>query len=136
MTFLKIISFPIRLGLFIVFAVLALIVSGLNHTFVMFLNIAAAVIAFLGSIFSGLMILGIISRVIIEIAANGNVKSVHDTVIFCLTSTGIALLFGLVCGFMPVISSCLFAILLKAAEWMWAFAKMTLFCDVDELNYV
>lgn len=136
MTFLKIISFPIRLVLFIAFALLALIVSGLNHTFVMFLNLTAAVIAFLGSIFSGLMILGIISRVIIEIAANGGLKSVHDTVTSSLFSTGLALLFGFVCGFMPVISSYLFAILLKAADWLWAFSKMILLCDIDELNYV
>lgn len=136
MTFLKIISFPIRLGLFIIFAVLALIVSGLNHTFVMFLNFAAAVIAFFGSILSGLMIIGVISTVVIEITTHGNVKSVHDTIIFCLSSIGTALLFGIVCKFMPVISSVLFAAALTVSDWLLGFAKMILHCDVDELKYV
>ena len=135
MTFLKIISFPIRLVLFTLFALLTLIVSVINNTFVMFLNLAAAVIAFLGSIFTGLMILGVIASIIIEVAVNGGLKSVHDTVTSSLFSTGLALLFGFVCVFMPIISSYLFAILLKTADWLWAFSKMILLCDIDELNY-
>ena len=108
MTFLKIISFPIRLVLFTLFALLTLIVSVINNTFVMFLFLFAAVIAFLGSIFTGLMILGVIASIIIEVAVNGGLKSVHDTVTSSLFSTGLALLFGFVCGFMPIISSYLF----------------------------
>ncbi len=131
MLFLKIITFPIRFVLFLLFGVLSLTLSFLRNTFIMFLTIAASIISMVGSFLSGLMIIGVIASIIIEYASHGELKSVKDTVIFALTSIGLATAFGFVCGFMPIISKKLYEAAWTAADRLWGLSKVILFCDTD-----
>lgn len=130
MIFLKIISFPIRFLIFLLFGLLSLTLSFLRNTFVMFLTMAASIISGVGSFLSGLMIIGIIASIIIEYASHGELKSVKDTVIFALTSIGLATAFGFVCGFMPAISEKLYEAAWTASDWLWGLAKTVLFCKL------
>lgn len=127
MLFLKIITFPMRFVLFAFFGLLALILSFVRNTLIMFLTVAASLIAVIGSILSGLMIICIIVAVIIEHSSHDELKPMKDTVIFVVTSVGLAALFGLICGFMPVISDKLYEAAWTAADRLWRLAKVILF---------
>lgn len=133
--FIKIISFPVRFILFALVALISGIVSGLNHTLGLFLIFAAAVISFIGSLVLGISVIaGIIFAggfLLYPEKFDDFTDNIPYLIISCLGMIVVTIPLIL----MPVIAEKLFDWLDTAAEWLWAFAKMILFCDVDEIRY-
>lgn len=133
--FLKIISFPVRLILFLLIAIISGIVSGLNHTLGLLLIFSASVVSFIGSLVTGT---AIIAGVIIAggiIFFPDKFESFTDNIpyliISCVGITAVCIPLIL----MPILAEKLFDVCDTFAEWLWALAKMILFCDVDEIRY-
>lgn len=122
MIFLKIITFPIRLVLFLVIALISGIMFALNNTIGVVCCVASELIQKIGV---GLMTLGIASYVIIFIIDYERMSenvSLRDTVIF-----GVLLLIVMaVFYFLPVIAQVIFAWVQVAAIWLWEIAKKIL----------
>ena len=133
--FLKIISFPVRLIFFLLIAIISGIVSGLNHTLGLLLIFSASVVSFIGSLVTGT---AIIAGVIIAggiIFFHDKFESFTDNILYLIIScVGItAVCIPLI--LMPILAEKLFDVCDTFAEWLWALAKMILFCDVDEIRY-
>lgn len=133
--FLKIISFPVRLIFFLLIAIISGIVSGLNHTLGLLLIFSASVVSFIGSLVTGT---AIIAGVIIAgeiIFFPDKFESFTDNILYLIIScVGItAVCIPLI--LMPILAEKLFDVCDTFAEWLWALAKMILFCDVDEIRY-
>lgn len=133
--FLKIISFPVRLIFFLLIAIISGIVSGLNHTLGLLLIFSANVVSFIGSLVTGT---AIIAGVIIAggiIFFPDKFESFTDNILYLIIScVGItAVCIPLI--LMPILAEKLFDVCDTFAEWLWALAKMILFCDVDEIRY-
>ncbi len=122
MIFLKIITFPIRLVLFLVIALISGIMFALNNTIGVVCCVASELIQKIGV---GLMTLGIASYVItfiIDYERMSENVSLRDTVIF-----GVLLLIIMaVFYFLPVIAQVIFAWVQVAAIWLWEIAKKIL----------
>lgn len=132
MTIIKIVSFPFRLVLFVIIALLTSVIWGFNHTVVTFFQVGSAIISVIGSVFSALALGGVIIQVVLELINNGKIDSIKNTVLLLLLLVGLEVLFR----FLPVIFQALSIAFTFATMWLWAFSKMILFCNADELNYV
>ncbi|MCM1529781.1 MAG: hypothetical protein NC093_07275 [Alistipes sp.] len=129
MIFLKIISFPIRLVLFLILGLLSLLLLIFQNTFLLFLNFAASLIALAGSFIAGLGMIGIIIGIIMTLR-NGwsEFKEMGLTFFLCIIFITLLTLFS---GSMPTIVSKLYSMVFIAAVWLWGLAKVILFCDTD-----
>lgn len=132
MTIIKIVSFPFRLVLFVIIALLTSVIWGFNHTVVTFFQVGSAIVSAIGKVFSALALGGVIIQVVLELINNGKIDSIKNTVILLLLIIGLEVFFQ----FLPVIFQALSIAVTFATMWLWAFSKMILFCNADELNYV
>lgn len=129
MTIIKIVSFPFRLVLFVVIALLTSVVWGINHTVVNFFQISSTIVSAIGKVFSAMTLGGVIIQAAWELIDNGKIDSIKNTVILLLLIIGLGAFFQ----FLPVIFQALSIAFAFATTWLWAFSKMILFCNADEL---
>lgn len=129
MTIIKIVSFPFRLALFVVIALLTSVVWGINHTVVNFFQISSTIVSAIGKVFSAMTLGGVIIQTAWELIDNGKIDSIKNTVILLLLIIGLEVFFQ----FLPVIFQALSIAFTFATMWLWAFSKMILFCNADEL---
>lgn len=129
MTIIKIVSFPFRLVLFVVIALLTSVVWGINHTVVNFFQISSTIVSAIGKVFSAMTLGGVIIQAAWELIDNGKIDSIKNTVILLLLIIGLGVFFQ----FLPVIFQALSIAFAFATTWLWAFSKMILFCNADEL---
>lgn len=129
MTIIKIVSFPFRLALFVVIALLTSVVWGINHTVVNFFQISSTIVSVIGKVFSAMTLGGVIIQAAWELIDNGKIDSIKNTVILLLLIIGLEVFFQ----FLPVIFQALSIAFTFATMWLWAFSKMILFCNADEL---
>lgn len=129
MTIIKIVSFPFRLVLFVVIALLTSVVWGINHTVVNFFQISSTIVSAIGKVFSAMTLGGVIIQAAWELIDNGKIDSIKNTVILLLLIIGLEVFFQ----FLPVIFQALSIAFAFATTWLWAFSKMILFCNADEL---
>lgn len=134
--FLKIISFPIRFALFLIFGFIAFIFSGLNHTFGLFLIFAASFIAGLGSLLMGITVIGGIVYLGGFIFYPDSFSSLKDSIPFLIIS-GVGLtIFTTFLMLVPVIAEKLYEVIEFIADWLWALAKAIIFCNISELSCI
>lgn len=129
MTIIKIVSFPFRLALFVVIALLTSVVWGINHTVVNFFQISSTIVSAIGKVFSAMTLGGVIIQAVWELIDKGKIDSIKNTVILLLLIIGLEVFFQ----FLPVIFQALSIAFTFATMWLWAFSKMILFCNADEL---
>ncbi|UKI17086.1 MAG: hypothetical protein L6V87_04545 [Ruminococcus sp.] len=84
-------------------------------------------------VFSAMTLGGVIIQAVWELIDNGKIDSLKKHCHFTAAYNRFGSLFS--------ISSCYFFQALSiaftfATMWLWAFSKMILFCNADELNYV
>ncbi len=124
MMFFKIITFPVRLVLFLVIALISGIIFALNNTIGMVCCVASGLIQKIGV---GIMSLGMCSYVITFILDYERMServSLRDNVLF-----GVLIIVTMaVFYFLPVIAQTVFAWIQLAAIWLWEIAKTILFC--------
>ena len=132
MTIIKIVSFPFRLVLFVIIALLTSVIWGFNHTVVTFFQVGSAIVSAIGKVFSAMTLGGVIIQAVWELIDNGKIDSLKNTIILLLLIIGLEVFFQ----FLPVIFQALSIAFTFATMWLWAFSKMILFCHADELNYV
>lgn len=133
--FLKIISFPFRLILFLITAIISGTVSGLNHTLGLLLIAAAYIISVIGSIIMGITVIGGIVYIGGFVLYPEKFEALKGNIPFLLLS-GAGLMIGcMLLILMPLLSEKLFEWSETAADWLWGLAKMILFCDIDEIKY-
>lgn len=124
MMFLKIITFPIRLILFLAIAAVSGIMLMLNNTIGMLCCVASGIVKALGV---GFMIL-CIGNFLITYIRNYDTMSVDTPVWEAALFLGLLLVVMAVFYFMPVIAQVIFTWVEMAVMWLWGLAKTVLFC--------
>lgn len=125
-TFLKIISFPVRLPIFILLAIVSGIIFSVIRTFGIILlsagSIASTLIQLAAGMFSVLVIIDLISF-FTDSGTAAFTSPVKDFILF-----GISLLISLFGAYMPIILEFILELTLTISDFLWTGAKKTLFC--------
>lgn len=125
-TFLKIISFPVRLPIFILLAIVSGIIFSVIRTFGIILlsagSIASTLIQLAAGMFSVLVIIDLISF----FSDSGTAAFTSPVKDFILL--GISLLISLFGAYMPKILEFTVELALIISDFLWTGAKKTLFC--------
>lgn len=124
MTFLKILSFPIRLVLFLLLAALSGIIFMINITIGMVLCAASGLIRALGV---GFMILAT-GNFVITYILDYDTLSLEYPIWQVVIVTAVLLLIMAIFYFLPVISQTAVTLVQAAVMWIWYLAKTILFC--------
>lgn len=125
-TFLKIISFPVRFVIFILLAIVSGIIFSVIRTFGIILlsagSIASTLIQLAAGMFSVLVIIDLISF----FSDSGTAAFTSPVKDFILL--GISLLISLFGAYMPIILEFIVEFTLTISDFLWTGAKKTLFC--------
>lgn len=125
-TFLKIISFPVRLVIFLMLATVSGIIFSVIRTFGIILlsagSIASALIQLAAGMFSVLVIIDLIS-LFTDSGTAAFTSPVKDFILL-----GISLLISLFGAYMPIILEFIVELTLTISDFLWTGAKKTLFC--------
>lgn len=124
--FLKIISFPVRLVIFILLAIVSGIIFSVIRTFGIILlsagSIASTLIQLAAGMFSVLVIIDLIS-LFTDSGTAAFTTPVKDFILL-----GISLLISLFGAYMPIILEFIVGLTLTISDFLWTGAKKTLFC--------
>lgn len=124
--FLKIISFPVRLVIFLMLATVSGIIFSVIRTFGIILlsagSIASTLIQLAAGMFSVLVIIDLIS-LFTDSGTAAFTTPVKDFILL-----GISLLISLFGAYMPIILEFIVGLTLTISDFLWTGAKKTLFC--------
>jgi len=109
MTIIKIVSFPFRLVLFVIIALLTSVIWGFNHTVVTFFQVGSAIVSAIGKVFSAMTLGGVIIQAVWELIDNGKIDSLKNTIILLLLIIGLEVFFNF---FLLFFRHCLLLLLL------------------------
>lgn len=125
---LKIISFPVRLPLFLIFGLIAAVISGFTMTAGVLLLLAVRLIASAGTLFTVLFSIAAIIEICCLIFQPEKYSFSDNSPLKVLLLLGILFAACFILSLLPTVIEKLFGLLLAAAAGIWGFAKLILFC--------
>lgn len=119
----KIFSFPIRLILFLIVALLSGILFLINNTVILLLNVASVVAKAIGVGFSILLTGSFIISYVTSEGLRADIPIAEAAIFLALLLAFMAFSY-----FLPNIIQYIYAWIYVAAVWLWGLAKTVLFC--------
>lgn len=124
----KIISFPVRLPLFLIFGLIAAVISGFTMTVGVLLLLAVKLIASAGTLFTVLFSIAAIIEICCLIFQPEKYAFSGNTPLNVLMLLGILYAVCFILSLLPTVVEKAFGLLLAAAAGIWSFARLILFC--------
>lgn len=123
---IKILSFPIRLPLFLIFALLSAVMSGFAMTVGVLLLLTVRLIASAGTLFTVLFSIAAVIEIFCLVFQPEKYAFSSNTPVKVLILLGILYAACFVLSLLPAVVETAFGLLLAAAAKMWSLAKLIL----------